>query len=223
MKQGVPVVSEYLQIELENNTVVYHASVLGQNQGKSIPFVLTQKDSVYTFNNPNHDFPTAIQYTPINAHSVTVHVSNSKRSFSYTMHRVNSAAAAQYNEALATKLGADEYGMKKFIFVLLSTGTNTTTDKDFINECFRGHMNNINTLVQQGKMVVAGPFGKNDLKHRGLFILQNVSSKEEAMQLLANDPAIANNIFSVTLLDWYGSAALGEYLPIAEKITKKKP
>ena len=81
-----------------------------------------------------------------------------------------------YDETLATKVGADDYGMKSYIFVILKTGPNKTTDKEFINEHFAGHMSNMETLVKEDKLVVAGPFGNNDKTYRGLFIL-NVKSK----------------------------------------------
>lgn len=55
-----------------------------------------------------------------------------------------------YNKELADKLGGDDYGMKSYFFVILKTGTNTTTDKEFISESFRGHLDNINRLVEEG-------------------------------------------------------------------------
>ena len=42
--------------------------------------------------------------------------------------------------ALAKKLGADEYGLKMYVMVILKTGGNKTTDKHFIDSCFMGHM-----------------------------------------------------------------------------------
>ncbi|HBK41165.1 MAG TPA: hypothetical protein DDZ57_06280, partial [Porphyromonadaceae bacterium] len=43
-----------------------------------------------------------------------------------------------YDADLAEKLGADAYGMKNFVLVILKTGSNVTDDKAFITECFRG-------------------------------------------------------------------------------------
>lgn len=128
-----------------------------------------------------------------------------------------------YDKTLAEKLGGDDYGMKSYFLVILKTGTNTTTDKELIAESFRGHMDNINRLVEVGKLVVAGPLGKNENNYRGIFILNNIKSMEEAKELLQTDLAIKNGLLDYEIFTWYGSAALLEYLPFSEKITKTKP
>lgn len=128
-----------------------------------------------------------------------------------------------YNKELAVKLGGDDYGMKSYFFVILKTGTNTTTDKEFISESFRGHLDNINRLVEEGKLIVAGPLGKNENNYRGIFILNNIKSIEEAVELLQTDPAIKNGLLDYEIFTWYGSAALPEYLPFSDKIWKSKP
>ena len=126
-----------------------------------------------------------------------------------------------YDSTLAKKFGADDYGMKSYVFVILKTGSNTTTDKAFIDSCFAGHMANIFRLVDEGKLIVAGPFGKNDNSYRGLFIF-NVSTIEEAKKLVETDPAINSKLLDADLYNWYGSAALPEYLEVALKIGKYK-
>jgi uncharacterized protein YciI len=130
-------------------------------------------------------------------------------------------ATVNYDEALAKKLGADEYGMKQYVFVILKTGSVKVDDKKKQEELFRGHLENINKLAKEGKLVVAGPFAKNADDYRGIFIL-NVKTLEEAKTLLELDPAIKQKIFDVEMYQWYGSAALGEYLSVHEKIEKKK-
>ena len=123
---------------------------------------------------------------------------------------------------MAQKLGADDYGMKSFVFVILKSGTNTSSDKELKNTAFEGHMKNINRLVEENKLIVAGPFGKNENDFRGLFIL-NVKTLEEASELLATDPAIKANYLEAEMYEWYGSAALSEYLEASDKIWKKNP
>lgn len=126
-----------------------------------------------------------------------------------------------YDSTLAQKLGADDYGMKAYVFVILKTGSNTTTDKAYIDSCFAGHMANIGRLVNEGKLIVAGPLGKNDNAYRGIFIL-NVPTIEEAQEVVQTDPAINSKLLDADLYKWYGSAALPEYLETALKIGKYK-
>jgi len=127
-----------------------------------------------------------------------------------------------YDKALADSLGGDDYGMKKYTFVILKTGETKIEDKSVVDSLFRGHMDNINKLAENGKLVVAGPMKKNERTYRGIFIL-NVTTNEEAMQLLEGDPAISSGMLAVELYQWYGSAALPMYLGYHEKVEKKKP
>ena len=127
-----------------------------------------------------------------------------------------------YDAELATRLGADDYGMKKYTLVILKSGNNDTTDKVYIDSCFRGHMSNMEKMVDLGKLVVAGPIGKNEKSYRGIFIL-NTADRDEALNLLDQDPAIHSKLLEAELYNWYGSAALPEYLKTSEKIWKKSP
>lgn len=127
----------------------------------------------------------------------------------------------KYDENLAKSLKADEYGMKKYVFCLLKSGTNTTASKEESKKLFEGHMANIGKLAQEGKLVVAGPFMKNDRNYRGIYIF-NVETIEEAKALVATDPAIKANLLEAELTPWYATASLQETLKIHEKIAKKK-
>jgi uncharacterized protein YciI len=124
-----------------------------------------------------------------------------------------------YDPELATKLGADDYGMKQFVFVILKTGSNESTDKVLRDSCFAGHMDNINRLVEEKKLIVAGPMAKNEKEYRGIFIL-DVPTMEEAELLLETDPAIKAEFLEPELYSWYGSAALSEYLEASDKVWK---
>lgn len=128
-----------------------------------------------------------------------------------------------YDENLAEKLGADDYGMKSYFLVVLTTGSNTTTDQKSISESFRGHLDNINRLVKEGKLIIAGPLGENKNNYRGIFIFNSIESEKELEELLQSDPAIKAGLLGYEIYNWYGSAALPEYLPAADKIWKQKP
>lgn len=128
-----------------------------------------------------------------------------------------------YDEALAKELKGDDYGMKSFFFVILKTGSNTSTDIKMINEKFRGHLDNINRLVKEEKLVVAGPMGKNEKNYCGIFIFQNIESKEELEKILQTDLAIEVKLLDIEIYNWYGSVALPIYLEASDKIWKENP
>ncbi len=124
-----------------------------------------------------------------------------------------------YDSTLAKTFGADDYGMKMYVLVILKTGSNTVENKAVRDSLFAGHMQNIGRLVDMGKLIVAGPLGKNDKTYRGIFIL-NVTTFEEANQLMEADPAIKEKLLEPELYNWYGSAALSDYLKTSDKIWK---
>lgn len=134
---------------------------------------------------------------------------------------ISQETEAKFDEKLAKSLNADENGMKKYVFCLLKTGINTTASKEETKKLFEGHMANISKLAKEGKLVVAGPFMKNDRNYRGIYIF-NVETVEEAKALVATDPAIKANLLEAELTPWYATAALAETLKIHEKIARKK-
>ncbi|MES2762353.1 MAG: hypothetical protein V4677_09100 [Bacteroidota bacterium] len=132
---------------------------------------------------------------------------------------VSRAQKPTYDSTLAKKLQADDYGMKMYVFVMLKTGSNTSTDKAAKDKAFAGHMKNIQWMTDNGKLAVAGPFEKGGT-HRGLFIL-NVATFEEANKLLDGDTAIKEKYLEPELIQWYGSASLMETPEIHKKLQKK--
>ncbi len=130
----------------------------------------------------------------------------------------------KFNQKLADSLGADNYGMRNYFLVILKTGENDAkiTDKKQRSELFQGHFSNMKKMSDDGKLAAAGPFGKNNLHYRGIFIL-NVKTEEEAKNLLQNDPSVKQKIFDYDLLPWYGSAALPLYLKYHGEIAKENP
>lgn len=126
-----------------------------------------------------------------------------------------------YDSALAKKLGADDYGMKSYVLVLLKTGKVEIQDKAKRDCLFAGNFENINRLVDVGKLIIAGPLAKNDNAYCGLFIL-NVTTFEEANELLKSDPTIKTGILDVELYKWYGSAAIPVYIETHKKIEKSR-
>ena len=126
----------------------------------------------------------------------------------------------KYDKHLADSLGADEYGMKMYILVILKMGSNKSNNKQTVDSLFLGHMKNISRLAEIGKLVVAGPLKKNIKEYEGIFIL-NTTTIEEANSLLETDPAIKARILNTELFQWYGSAALPMYLKFHNNVKKK--
>ena len=127
-----------------------------------------------------------------------------------------------YNEALAKDYGGDDYGMKLYVMAILKTPKDSTKLKAMSQDLMRGHLDNINRLVEEGKLIVAGPFMQNSEDFRGLFIF-DVSTIDEAKALVATDPAVEAGVFDMIYVPWYGSAALKGYLDDSDKIWKLSP
>lgn len=118
------------------------------------------------------------------------------------------AQQSRFDPDLAKRLGADERGMRMYVLCILKTGPKDAEIKgDQRKEIFDGHFANIGRLAAEGKLVVAGPFGKNDKNFRGLYIF-NVTTIEEAEKLVSLDPAVKAGVFVPDLTLWYGSAAM---------------
>ncbi|WP_432713079.1 YciI family protein [Pedobacter sp.] len=127
----------------------------------------------------------------------------------------------KYDQAYADSLGADENGMKMYVLVILKTGTVQLRERPILDSLFKGHMKNINRMAAMGKLIVAGPLEKNVQAYRGIFIF-NVKTIEEAKTLVNSDPAVKAKVFDADFYNWYGSAALPEYLKFQGKIEKEQ-
>lgn len=121
---------------------------------------------------------------------------------------------------MAKMLGADEYGMKKYVMCFLKTGPNKNLTKDSVNKILAAHLKNISRLTAQGKLTIAGPF-TDGTELEGIFIF-NVTTVEEAKKLTDTDPGVQAGIFAVELHPWYGSAALMQVPVIHKKIQRKQ-
>ncbi|MEL6255338.1 MAG: YciI family protein [Bacteroidota bacterium] len=123
-----------------------------------------------------------------------------------------------FDQALAEKYGADEYGMKKYVMAFLKKGPNRELDSLKATELQAAHMANIGRMAEAGKLVLAGPFlGDGDL--RGIYIF-DVPSIEEAKALTESDPAIQAGSLVMELKEWYGSAAVTGINEVHPKLSK---
>jgi uncharacterized protein YciI len=127
--------------------------------------------------------------------------------------------APAYDEALATKFGADEYGMRAYVLVILKTGPNRVPDGPERGAMFRGHFANMQRLSDEDKLVLAGPLDGVD-GWRGLFVFA-VADIEEARQLAATDPVLVNGEMVAEYHAYYGSAALIGLHEVHERLARK--
>ena len=124
----------------------------------------------------------------------------------------------KFDKEKAKKLGADKYGMKKFVMAFLKRGPNRPETPEKSAELQKAHMENIGRLAEAGKLVLAGPFfGDGDL--RGIYIF-DVRSVKEAEELTKTDPAIKYGSLVMELKEWYGSAAILEVNEIHKSIAE---
>lgn len=125
-----------------------------------------------------------------------------------------------YDAELAKRLGGSDGGMRNYVFVLLKTGPySAKATEDEKKKLQAGHMASIGRWAKEGKLAVAGPFGKNDRTYRGLYIFA-VPTVEEAQKIAEEDPAIKAGIFIAEYTPLYGSASLMATPDIHNKITK---
>ena len=58
---------------------------------------------------------------------------------------------------LAAELGADDYGMRRYVMAFLRAGPSTDQDPEATAEIQRGHMAHMRQMAEDGHLVMAGP------------------------------------------------------------------
>jgi len=123
-----------------------------------------------------------------------------------------------YDSVLVQKYGADQYGMKTYVIAFLKRGPNRSKDSLEAAKLQKAHLENINRLAEEGKLLLAGPFyGDGDL--RGIYVF-DVSSIEEAEKFTETDPLIQSGGLVMELHKWYGSAAVMAIPEVHKKLEK---
>lgn len=103
--------------------------------------------------------------------------------------------------------------IRQFWLVILKTGPQDKLITDSVQRSgiFKGHFSNMERLHQEGILKVAGPFGKNEMTWRGLFIL-DCPSREEAEKHVKTDPSVAAGVFIYDIVPWYSESS-GSFKP----------
>jgi uncharacterized protein YciI len=99
------------------------------------------------------------------------------------------------------------YEMKQYWLVLLFRGQQRSQDSISAAKIQQAHMNNIERLASEGKIIMAGPMGdKGDL--RGIFIMDGKDSTEIASHIKV-DSAIVTGRLRFEIHPWW--TAKGKY------------
>jgi len=126
-----------------------------------------------------------------------------------------------FDAGLAAELGADDYGMKRYVMAFLKAGHNRDRTPEEAQALQRAHLDNIRRMAEEGKLVLAGPF-MDDGDIRGIYVFA-VDSVEDAEALTATDPAVQAGSLVMELHPWYGSAALMKVGDIHARIARDSP
>lgn len=95
------------------------------------------------------------------------------------------------NNAIDTTAPVEE--MKQYWLVLLYRGGTRSQDSITAAKIQQAHMNNINRLAAEGKIIMAGPMGgRNDL--RGIFIMDGKDSTEIAGHIKVDSAVVTGRL-----------------------------
>lgn len=134
---------------------------------------------------------------------------------------IGNSYPTEFDSLYANRLGADDYGMHKYVLVLLRKGPHRDQDSIEAARLQRAHLDNMNKWAEDSLLVVAGPTYNHDSDLQGLYVfaLENV---EEVKALAADDPAIQAGRLVMESYPWYSSAALMDVNRIHNIISKNK-
>ncbi len=96
-----------------------------------------------------------------------------------------------------------KYEMKTYYMAFLKKGPNRNQDSTTAQLIQKAHLEHINKMVEDKKVVIAGPF-LDDGDIRGIFIF-NVETMEEAIALTEADPAIKAGRLIMEIRPWWGA------------------
>lgn len=128
---------------------------------------------------------------------------------------------AQNNQSVAKqkqKTQSIESQMKNYFMAILLAGPNREQDSLELVKLQDGHMANIAKLVNEGKLILAGPF-LDDGKMRGIFVF-DVATESEARNLVNSDPMVKSGRMVYEIHPWMGPKSLRTVLNKIFKIQK---
>jgi uncharacterized protein len=117
-----------------------------------------------------------------------------------------SVAVNKYDFTTDTSVYSNE--MKRYWLVLLKKGDNRNQDSISAAKIQTAHLANINRLVKEGKIIMAGPMG-TDGDLRGIFIM-NCSDSTEIERIVNTDSAVITGRLKMEYYPWW--SAKGKFI-----------
>ncbi len=96
------------------------------------------------------------------------------------------------------------YHMKQYWFVLYSKGDGPALDSLHAARLQAEHLAHQDEQARRGLIVMAGPFGRNEMGWRGI-LLYDCDSREEVEGYLLNDPLVKAGRLKFEVQPWWGS------------------
>jgi len=131
----------------------------------------------------------------------------------------DSTSENRTDSTLIRSTGADEYGMRQYILVLLKEDKARRPDSAEMARIESGHLKYLKHLMDDRKILVLGPI-LEDNPIAGICIY-DCKTVDEAKKLAASDPAVQSGELVVEAHPWYGTAALMKIPEIHQKIAVK--
>ena len=117
-----------------------------------------------------------------------------------------SSGINKYDFTTDTSVYSNE--MKRYWLVMLKKGPNRNQDSLSAAKIQTAHLANINRLVKEGKIIMAGPMG-TDGDLRGIFIM-NCSDSTEIERIVNTDSAVMTGRLKMEYYPWW--SAKGKFI-----------
>ena len=117
-----------------------------------------------------------------------------------------SVVDSKYDFTKDTSVYSDE--MKRYWLVMLKKGPKRNHDSLSAAKIQTAHLANINRLVKEGKIIMAGPMG-TDGDLRGIFIM-NCSDSTEIEKIVNTDSAVMTGRLKMEYYPWW--SAKGKFI-----------
>lgn len=217
VKGGKTASFEFMRIESDEDRLIFIAQPQG---GAPVAFhAIEVSDDAVVFENPDNDFPQRVIYRLESPGVLRARIEGTDGAMDFPMRRVACDARESYDPQLAAEIGADKYGMRRYVMAFLKRGPNRSQSPEDSAALMRAHLDNITRLAEAGSLIVAGPF-LDDGDVRGIYLF-NVATVEEARALTETDPAIQAGRLEMELHPWYGAAALQQLIDLYPRTTQQ--